>query len=51
MMCGSFYKQSQVELALLNWNLPLLALLCHFGFWCRLATISQDMEGLVTLTD
>ena len=50
MIWGSFYSQSQVETVLVQWTLPLLFLVCQAGFWCRVAAISQDTEGLVPLT-
>ena len=50
MVCGSFHSQNKVEVVLLRWTLPLLFLVCQVGFWCRVAAISEDTQGLVMIT-
>ena len=48
-ICGSFWHQSKVEAGLLRLALPLLFLVCQVVFWCRVAAISEDTEGLVVV--
>ena len=46
-ICGLFYHWEKLEWIVQKLTLPLLFLVCQIGFWCRVAAIVSDKEGLV----